>query len=62
MSRWAEDQDPDAPTGIGKDGLTAEEREAGIAPMFEPPLVVDSGAKCSCERLDSACKMHNPLG
>jgi len=63
MSAWAEQPHPDDPRSeLGNDGLTDEERAAGLPPFFEPPLIVDSGAKCSCERLDSACKMHNPLG
>lgn len=62
IPKWAERQIPDGPKGMGNDGLTAEERAAGLAPMFEPPLIVDSGAPCSCERLDSRCMQHNPVG
>jgi hypothetical protein len=30
---------------LGADGLTDEEREAGLAPMFERPEIVDT---CEC--------------
>lgn len=41
---WASSPHPDDPRSeLGNDGLTDEEREAGIAPMFEPPIVIDTG-------------------
>jgi hypothetical protein len=41
---WAESPHPDDPRSeLGNDGLTDEERDAGLAPMFEPPVVIDSG-------------------
>jgi hypothetical protein len=40
---WASSPHPDDPRSeLGNDGLTEEERDAGAAPMFEPPQIVDT--------------------
>lgn len=44
---WASEPHPDDPRSeLGNDGLTDEERESGIAPMFEPPVVIHGDTIC----------------
>lgn len=53
MSSWGEQPHPDDPRSeLGNDGLTDEERAAGIAPLFEKPMLIDTGndvPQCSME-------------
>lgn len=50
---WASSPHPDDPRSeLGNDGLTDEERDAGVSPLFGPPVIIDSGSTVYEEEVD----------